>query len=337
MSLIAIANLAERLLDKSLTQAPQGGAGAKSHRVQEEDAQRVASQDQFTPSAVTKERESSAQAAGLFRATQVTFFSAAADFLLAQTAPQTANTVAAAPAPPTPAPLPKSAQAPISPTPLVPLAPGTTRSSNIQGATTPPVATPNAGAAVLTAVNSALGSKPAASTQSQLQALNSALAALGLAPEEVAQVDRIASLIQDFNPAAFLSLVHQLQAVAQANSPQLTAADASKTATAGSNSPAAASAANTDNTNGAPRGGFQLRELVIKFSGVQETLTGGAHGDTTLQLSAFNLQVEEVNLTLTSSAGQTVQVQAPQRATDAANPNSAVGTQISSKATAAAA
>jgi hypothetical protein len=77
---------------------------------------------------------------------------------------------------------------------------------------------------------------------------------------------------------------------------------------------------------------------VIKFSGAQETLTGGVNGNAgnfNLQLSAFNLQVEEVNLTLTNNAGQTSQVQAPQPATNPPDATSAGGTQTTLKAIAA--
>ncbi len=73
--------------------------------------------------------------------------------------------------------------------------------------------------------------------------------------------------------------------------------------------------ANDANATG---GGFQIQELSIKFSGVQETLNqsgaNGQAGNTSVQLSAFNLQVEEVNLTLANGNGQTAQIQAPQPA-----------------------
>jgi len=64
--------------------------------------------------------------------------------------------------------------------------------------------------------------------------------------------------------------------------------------------------------------------LVIKFSGVQESFTqtgsGAPGGNSNVQLSAFNLQVEEVNLTLANQGGQSLQVTAPQTA---ATPQSA--------------
>jgi hypothetical protein len=171
-----------------------------------------------------------------------------------------------------------------------------------------------------------------------LQALNNALASLGLNAQQLAQVDRIASLIQDFNPTAFLSLVHQLEILARANSNQPAAANVANSAVPGSNSPAPDNTAPANNSNGATSGGFQLRELVIKFSGAQETLTGGANGNggnSTLRLSAFNLQVEEDNLTLTNNAGQTLQVQEPQPAANAPDATSAGGTQTTLKAIAA--
>jgi hypothetical protein len=51
--------------------------------------------------------------------------------------------------------------------------------------------------------------------QTQLQALNNALAAIGLSAADIREVDRVASLINDFNPAAFTSLAYQLEAQPQ--------------------------------------------------------------------------------------------------------------------------
>jgi hypothetical protein len=52
--------------------------------------------------------------------------------------------------------------------------------------------------------------------------LNNALTALGLTPQEIQQLDQIASITNDFNPNAFTALAYQLEALAQA--PQTTAA-----------------------------------------------------------------------------------------------------------------
>ncbi len=171
----------------------------------------------------------------------------------------------------------------------------------------------------------------AALTQSQLQALNSAPAALGLDPTELALVDRIASLIQDFNPLAFTSLIRQLEALARANAAQ-SAAPLAGTRQTGTTAPTAT----VGNTLGASStDGFQIRELVIKFSGVQESLTqpGGAQaGSANFQLSAFNLQVQEVNLALANPAGQSFQITAPQTSEETSQSSAPTSTQARSAA-----
>jgi hypothetical protein len=338
MSLIAIVNLAERLLDQSPSHDSPRQSGAKLAPVKGGEDAAAATQDHFTPSAATDQDHATAQAAGLFRASQITFFSAAADFLLAQTAPQTANPPAPAQALPTAAPAAQAVSAVPPREPLIPLGPVATTAPSSPGAAAPTDAGSGGATNALASATAAPGSNSTASGLSQLQALNNALASLGLNAQQLAQVDHIASLIQDFNPTAFLSLVHQLEVLAQANSDQPAEANAANSAVPGSNSPAPANAPATNNSNGATSSGFQLRELVIKFSGAQETLTGGANGNggnSTLQLSASNLQVEEVNLTLTNNAGQTLQVQAPQPAANAPDATSAGGTQTALKAIAA--
>jgi hypothetical protein len=80
--------------------------------------------------------------------------------------------------------------------------------------------------------------------QSQLQSLNSALSDLGLSAADISIIDRIASLIQDFNPTAFTSLVYQLEGLAKANTatqtPATTAAPTSALATTPANASGAA-------------------------------------------------------------------------------------------------
>ncbi len=90
-----------------------------------------------------------------------------------------------------------------------------------------------------------------ANIQLQIQSLNAALPALGLTNIEINQIDRIASLVQNFNPAAYASLVSQFEALAQppaspnpVNSPVI---------------PGTSSPTNTGtNTNGGPS---QVQEL----------------------------------------------------------------------------
>lgn len=73
-----------------------------------------------------------------------------------------------------------------------------------------------------TAANSGAGpgqsaSGPAASAQLQneIQRLNASLPALGLTNNEIQQIDRIASMIKDFNPAAYTDLVNEFEAQSQ--------------------------------------------------------------------------------------------------------------------------
>lgn len=311
MSLTAIVNLAERLLNNSSGRAVESDSTSKQAKPATHVKPESNTGDKFTPSAKSQ------QDAGLFQVRQSNFFSAAADFLLAQTPPSQTN---AAPAPPATQPAAAPPQNPPQTIAANPIVAAQFSAVN----TAPTTAAPDATASKAAAPAAATAATPANSTQSQLLALNSALYALGLNNAQLAQIDQIASLIQVFNPVAFTSLVYQLEALAQASSQQVAAPLASGSATgtpaapnnanspvAGTSTPSAASG-NSSSTNG----GFQIQELVIKFSGIQESLaqaSGGTQGsNTSAQLSAFNFQVEEVNLTLANQAGQSLQVTAPQ-------------------------
>jgi hypothetical protein len=168
------------------------------------------------------------------------------------------------------------------------------------------------GGAVATPAATSTNTQSADNAQvlAQLQSLNDSLAALGLSADEIAAVDRVAQLIKDFSPAAFASLISQLKVLAQ---------DTTQATGTGANAPTA-SAANANAASGtgaAQSGGFSIQELAIKFAGINETVQQGGN---TLQISAFQLQVSEVNLTLNNAAtGQTAQIQAPQAATNATN------------------
>ena len=63
----------------------------------------------------------------------------------------------------------------------------------------------------------------AISVQDKLQALNTALAALGLSKSDIQSLDRVASIVKDFNPVAYKNLVFQLQTLAQQAAPQAAA------------------------------------------------------------------------------------------------------------------
>jgi hypothetical protein len=142
--------------------------------------------------------------------------------------------------------------------------------------------------------------KPAATTTpastDPLQSVNSSLAAIGLSSPEIQAFDQFAHLIQQFSPAAFKDLANQINGLA------------SQTAAPTSGSSALSSAAP----------GFQLTELSVNFSGIQESVTSPAQqqaGTATVeQLSAYQLQIQEVRVSLTDQSGQAAQLQVPQPA-----------------------
>ena len=141
-------------------------------------------------------------------------------------------------------------------------------------------------------VSGTSAASPAA--QDPLQALNAELSALGLSQSEIQAFDQVAGLIQQFSPVAFQDLQNQINTLA-------------------SQFAAAAQSPSTSTTNSSP--GFQLTELSLRFSGLNETLApqGQASngGSSTVEVSAFNLQIKEVTVSLTSPDGQNVQLQSP--------------------------
>jgi hypothetical protein len=59
--------------------------------------------------------------------------------------------------------------------------------------------------------------------QEKIQALNASLPALGLSKVEIQEIDSLATQIQNFNPAAYTTLVNQFEALAQQSTQQNTA------------------------------------------------------------------------------------------------------------------
>lgn len=289
MSLTAIVNLAERILNNSSNESSDPNSTSKPSKTVSPASTKSTGGDQFIPSAANQ------LDAGLFQVTKFSLFSAAAQSLLIQTNPPQTNSSAAA-------------------TPVVPAVEEAASSSQVGVP-----ATGAAPASFTTATN-------LSAAQNQLQALNNALAALGLNASELAQVDQIASLIYDFNPLAFTSLVYQLEALAQTGASRPAAVPSNALApgtakpnedgSAAGNGPTTGGTINPSSSNSTS--GFQLRELIIKFTGVRESQApsgsegnGGAIG---FQFSALRLQIQEVNLTLVNQAGISVPVTAPQPA-----------------------
>jgi hypothetical protein len=179
-------------------------------------------------------------------------------------------------------------------------APAATAAAPTPTTTTAPHAlAANPGSAATTASAPAAATASSIQTQQDLQALNASLTALGLNAAEIAAFDQFAGVILRFNPTALQDLESQLNLLAARFQTQNTAPAATP------QTPAA-----TPN--------FQLNELSVSFTGLNETLTQGnqANGTgTTTQISAFSLQIQEVRVTLSSPTGETAQLQVPQAST----------------------
>jgi hypothetical protein len=247
MATTGLINLAESLLNQTATaqelQAVPATNGSGTATVGAVNTQAIL--DEFVPSSQTGAANATAEAAGLFTAAQIPFFTAAANSLLSQSTPAQTNLAVT----------PGNTVAPLVP-PLISLVEGTAQTQiqtitttpapaaatpaaatlavavagvradtngNASAANVAPVATTQQPAAAASATNgaSAVGTTTAApastlASQAQLQTLNNSLAALGLSTAAIKTVDRIANAINDFNPAAYSSLVYQLEAAAQA-------------------------------------------------------------------------------------------------------------------------
>jgi hypothetical protein len=323
MELNGIFNLAQRLLDQPIRQASQAQTATATPAVS---ADHPDSQDRFTPAAANRADQTTEAAAGVFQGARVSVFSAVADFLFfratgAPLTPPAAQLPTPAPGKPSSGQIAASQASPpqVAVVPPPPATGGATpvpaSNTGVAQGGTQVAALPTGTGALATA-----GPAPpnAVSSQSQLQALNNTLAALGLDPTQLAVVDRIALLLQDFSPLAFTSLVNQLTALAQTTVPQASAAGGANPTGANPN-PATSTTTPEGSTAATPAvGAFQLQSLEIKFTGVQATLSAtpanGDQGNTVAQLSAFDLQVQEVNLTLANGNGQIISLQAPSAA-----------------------
>src|SRR6266852_2967755 len=212
MATIGLVSLTERLLNQTAGQAQEPQAAPPS-RANENNGITGATVDQFTPSA-----QNAAEAAGLFTVSQITLFSPAAEFLLAQAPNPQANpvnatdTAAIFTAPPA-----AQEAAAINTAAPVP-APDAAAATAALATPAPPNATAANAAAARAAANAP--ATTSANVQHQLQLLNNALAALGLNSADIQKIDSIAGLIGDFQPTRFANLAFQLQALAQQSAPQ---------------------------------------------------------------------------------------------------------------------
>jgi hypothetical protein len=93
-------------------------------------------------------------------------------------------------------------------------------------------ATATAATAKASAPDTAAPAATVANNERQLQTLNIALEALGLNSKDISKIDAIASVIKDFNPAAFTLLANQLKAQQVALQAAATTAAPAQTRTA---------------------------------------------------------------------------------------------------------
>jgi hypothetical protein len=105
----------------------------------------------------------------------------------------------------------------------------------------------------------------AAEVQNQIRALNAALPALGLTNNQIREIDRIASLIKDFNPSAYADLVRQFETQAQETQEQHVA-------------PAPSGVPGAANSGTNPSSGIQVQKISNRFTGVQVTPDGEVAG-----------------------------------------------------------
>lgn len=263
MAVEGVGNLVQNLADHLFGQGPAVQAGTRIVGVREVGNGTVA-EDTFTPSAQNSSTQATAQAAGIFQLSPGTLTAVTADVLPAQPAPNATQTAA----------------------------PGQAGSGAAPNAVAAQAA---AAAATSQASNSGqTASSPAVSVelQNKIHQLNASLPALGLTNNEIQEIDRIASLIKDFNPAAYTDLVNQFEALAQ-NAAQQNAAGALQASAPGS-------ATTTSTGSNANNGSFQVQQILIKFADSQGAPSGqlGNGGQSSPvnpnPSNAAGLQVEQV-------------------------------------------
>jgi hypothetical protein len=273
MSISSIVQIASRLLNGDSGQDSQGQSKSKIVASQAQN-NRTEFGDRFTPSAQGEAANSEAGGA-FFQAEQLRFTA-----INIQTPAGSSAAATATPAP-----------AGLNTAPPVTAVDQTTAAPN---AVTPATAAATPAAATASPIQ----------TQQDLQALNASLSALGLNAAEIAAFDQFAGVLLQFDPNALQDLETQLNLLATRFQTQNAAPAATP-----HQSPATAPQPPAASPN------FQLTELSIAFSGLNGTLTQKNQGNgngTTAQFSAFNLQIQEVRVTLSNPAGETAQLQVPQ-------------------------
>lgn len=290
MAVEGITNLVNNLSNQLFRQPPEASAATAPGAPAVPNP--AVAEDTFTHLPPSDSPQGTAQDAGIFQISQGALGAASANILFGQQDSGTATNASAT-----------SQNASASSAPQAAVS-GTASS---EGGPVQP--NPRNGTAGQTATNAAAG---AANVQIQLQSLNAALPALGLTNEEIQQIDRIASLVQDFNPAAYANLINQFEALAQQaveQSPVISAPNANAGTPV---DPAAASG-----------GAYHVQSVSVQYAGSAGAANTAA---TTSQVQAPGAPIEQVQITLVNSSGQTVQVHSSAQSTPGnSNPQAAQG------------
>jgi len=204
MAVEGIGNLVQLLADQLSGQTLNSPAGTTTPGTGNA-GNPVVNEDTFTPSNQSNSAQATAQDAGIFQVSQGALTAVTADILFAQTARSEAPS--GAPAQPASA-------------------------TNTNAGNTPPAAATNSNtpvnpgqlfAATPAGQAPAPKAEPTTNEQELILALNAGLPALGLSKVEIQEIDRLAALIQNYNPATYTNLVNQFEALAQQATQQSTA------------------------------------------------------------------------------------------------------------------
>jgi hypothetical protein len=301
MAVAGIANHAEHafnpLAEERLAQQSATGGAQRATA-----ANNTIAEDTYTPSTANSAPDATAQAAGIFQVTPAAL---------------TGNTVLAQPG---------AAGDPNAAQPQPAQATTTNPETTQAAANADTAANTGQQAGVAVSQSATSGSTGSNYQQSQVQSLNTALAALGLSNYDILQIDRIAKVIQDFNPSAYTDLVNQFEEQVQQTS-QPAAPNAATPVVPVTNPAASANAGTAANSN-TSGSGYQVQGISITYAGLPAGANpaggnGSGQGSTAniSQNTPANLQVQQVQISLVNGNGQTIQVQAPQQSTNAGTPN----------------
>jgi hypothetical protein len=197
MAVEGIGSLVQILANQVREQTANSQAGANTPATGNADIL-AATEDTFTPSAQNNFAQATAQDAGIFQVSQGALTAVTASNLFAQTNPNAIQSAASA-----------------RPASSLAASIGGTQPSTPQRVDLPAIPGQLFGPSPLGQVSPAKAAPAATNEQAQIVALNAGLPALGLSKVEIQEIDRLASQIQNFNPATYTDLVNEFEALAQ--------------------------------------------------------------------------------------------------------------------------